>query len=221
MFDKIKFAQTLNTINDSYNTMTEFAEKSKVNRTYISQYINMKLDSPPTPKILEKLASASNNIVTYKDLMIMCGYLQDEVKNYVDLSEKLAQNKAYIDCYNLLISTTLSEAEIDKLLYYISTMDIEKKENDENNLKKMITSLFDTFPKKDRELVNIILTKYWKSVLKYREEAVKFLANSNYDKDEEEFKFAYHKEMEGLTDEEIADALRFYKEMKNKMKGNK
>lgn len=38
----------------------------------------------------------------------------------------------------------------------------------------------------------------------------------NYDKDEQEFKFAYHKEMEGLTDEEIADALRFYKEMKKK-----
>ena len=30
----------------------------------------------------------------------------------------------------------------------------------------------------------------------------------NYDKDEQEFKFAYHKEMEGLTDEEIADALK-------------
>lgn len=38
----------------------------------------------------------------------------------------------------------------------------------------------------------------------------------NYDKDEQEFKFAYHKEMEGLTDEEIVDALRFYKEMKKK-----
>lgn len=31
---------------------------------------------------------------------------------------------------------------------------------------------------------------------------------------EQEFKFAYHKEMEGLTDEEIADALRFYKKIK-------
>ncbi len=38
----------------------------------------------------------------------------------------------------------------------------------------------------------------------------------NYDKDEQDFHFAYHKEMEGLTDEEIADALRFYKEMKKK-----
>lgn len=42
----------------------------------------------------------------------------------------------------------------------------------------------------------------------------------NYDKDEQEFHFAYHKEMEGLTDEEIADALRFYKEMKKKVKGD-
>lgn len=37
-----------------------------------------------------------------------------------------------------------------------------------------------------------------------------------FDKDEQEFRFAYHKEMEGLTDEEIADALRFYKQMKQK-----
>lgn len=37
------------------------------------------------------------------------------------------------------------------------------------------------------------------------------------DKIKQEFEFAYHKEMEGLSDEEIADALRFYKEMKNKI----
>lgn len=42
----------------------------------------------------------------------------------------------------------------------------------------------------------------------------------NYDKDEQEFRFAYHKETEGLTDEEIADALRFYKEMKRKYEKN-
>lgn len=36
-----------------------------------------------------------------------------------------------------------------------------------------------------------------------------------------EFEFAYHKEMEGLTDEEIADALRFYKKVKYGNKENK
>jgi len=40
------------------------------------------------------------------------------------------------------------------------------------------------------------------------------------DEDEQEFRFAYHKEMEGLTDEEIVNALRFYKEMKNKINKN-
>lgn len=75
MFDKIKFAKLLNDINDTYDTMTEFAKKSAVNRTYLSQYINMKLDSPPTPKILEKITSASNGITTYNELMQVCGYI--------------------------------------------------------------------------------------------------------------------------------------------------
>lgn len=74
MFDKVKFAKILSNINDTYNTMTEFAQKSEVNRTYLSQYINQKLESPPTPKILEKLANVSNGITTYEDLMITCGY---------------------------------------------------------------------------------------------------------------------------------------------------
>lgn len=43
----------------------------------------------------------------------------------------------------------------------------------------------------------------------------------NYDKVTQEFHYAYHKEMEGLTDEEIADALRFYKEMKKKINKDK
>lgn len=39
----------------------------------------------------------------------------------------------------------------------------------------------------------------------------------------EEFKYAYHrpKEAEGLSDEEVNDALRFYKEMKKKIEGEK
>lgn len=41
------------------------------------------------------------------------------------------------------------------------------------------------------------------------------------DPEDKEFRFAYHKETEGMTDEEIKDALRFYKQMKNKIKGEK
>lgn len=37
--------------------------------------------------------------------------------------------------------------------------------------------------------------------------------------EKKDFRFAYHTESEGMTDEEIKDALRFYKEMKKKIKG--
>lgn len=40
------------------------------------------------------------------------------------------------------------------------------------------------------------------------------------DKIKEEFKFAYHKETEGLSDEEILDALKAYKEIKEKIQKN-
>lgn len=43
----------------------------------------------------------------------------------------------------------------------------------------------------------------------------------NVNDDIEKFRFAFHKETEGMTDEEIKDALRFYKEMKNRIKGEK
>lgn len=41
------------------------------------------------------------------------------------------------------------------------------------------------------------------------------------DQIKQDFEFAYHKEAEGLTDEEIADAIRFYKQIKYGKKDNK
>ena len=74
MFDKIRFAHILKNISDTYDNQRDFSQKSEINRTYISQYMNMKLDEPPKPKILEKLANASKGITTYNELMQICGY---------------------------------------------------------------------------------------------------------------------------------------------------
>lgn len=74
MFDKNKFAQIIRNIKDTYNSQEEFSKKSGIGRTYLSQYMNMKLKEPPKPKILQKLADASNNKTTYKELMEVCGY---------------------------------------------------------------------------------------------------------------------------------------------------
>lgn len=86
MFDKEKFGSIIKRINDSYTTQYEFADCSGVNRTYLSQYINMKLNVPPKPKILEKIASASKGITTYDELMQICGYIQ------IDFTEHKVNN---------------------------------------------------------------------------------------------------------------------------------
>ena len=175
MFDKNEFARILKNISETYNNQRDFAKKSGINRTYLSQYINMKLDKPPKPEILEKLANASNNITTYSELMIVCGYMTDEFKEFTNLSRKLSKNKAYINCYNLLSETKLSKTDIDKMLYYIGTIDIEDIGNNEKKLKDAITAMLDKLPKENRELAKIVLNKYWTDILEYRRETEKFL----------------------------------------------
>lgn len=83
MFDKDEFARIIRNIKETYNSQEEFSEKSGIGRTYLSQYMNAKLDKPPKPAILKKLANASNNITTYKELMKICGYSKQLLENRV------------------------------------------------------------------------------------------------------------------------------------------
>ena len=76
MFDKNKFALILKKISDTYDNQREFSEKSDINRTYLSKYMNMKLDNPPKPEILQRLSNASNGITSYYELMSICDYIR-------------------------------------------------------------------------------------------------------------------------------------------------
>lgn len=111
MFDKNKFAKILKNINDTYESQREFSKKSDINRTYLSQYMNMKLDEPPKPKLLEKLAVSSHGVTTYAELMEVCGYV--ESLSYKDLKDKeLNKNKS------VLYNRGFSQSQIDKITYY-------------------------------------------------------------------------------------------------------
>lgn len=111
MFDKNKFAQILKNITDTYESQREFSKKSKINRTYLSQYINMKLDEPPKPKLLEKLAISSHGITTYAELMEVCGYI--ELPSYKDIkNNEFNKNKA------ILYDRGFTQSQIDKITYY-------------------------------------------------------------------------------------------------------
>ncbi len=75
MFDKHIFKKQLEILMEGTTTV-EFAEKTGFNRTYLSKYINLKLDRPPSPELLK---SISSNKVSYTDLMISCGYIDADM----------------------------------------------------------------------------------------------------------------------------------------------
>lgn len=76
-FDKETFSNILSEIYRQYQNQREFARNSNINRTYISKYINKKIDMPPSPKILRRLSKASKGITTYQEIMQVCGYLNN------------------------------------------------------------------------------------------------------------------------------------------------
>lgn len=76
MFNKDLFSNILKKINDEYPSMTEFAKAASLDRSYISKYINKKLNNPPTPKILSGITNASKSLTTYDELMAVCGYIK-------------------------------------------------------------------------------------------------------------------------------------------------
>lgn len=82
MFDKKAFSDILNKIVTLYDSITDFASVSTVGRSYISKYIHMKIDAPPSPKVLEKIATAAKGVTTYEELMYMCGYTDTKPFGY-------------------------------------------------------------------------------------------------------------------------------------------
>lgn len=78
MFDKELFSLLLSkALGD--RTTTEYSSQSGVNRTYISKFLNKKMDNPPSPEILKGLADSSQNRVTYTQLMQAAGYIDNDL----------------------------------------------------------------------------------------------------------------------------------------------
>ncbi|MBP3464084.1 MAG: helix-turn-helix domain-containing protein [Clostridia bacterium] len=132
MFDKKAFAEILNNIYKTYTNQRDFADSTGVNRAYLSQYMNEKLENPPTPKILEKIANASKGLTTYSELMLICGYFENNSDNY-----------------NLL-------ARKDELEEKLNNLKLTSKESTFiNNLLKKYNEAIDIFKEKYSNLSNV------------------------------------------------------------------
>jgi len=128
MFEREKFANVLKKINETYENQTEFAKRSDVNRTYLSQYMNLKLSSPPSPKILEGIASASKGITTYDELMSICGYI-NKVKNTLADTEYFAQIPLFFNLQEFLLYNIDKRIENAPHYYYTSLYTKERPED--------------------------------------------------------------------------------------------
>lgn len=125
MFKKIDFANMLKRINSLYENQTYFANVSGVNRTYLSQYMNLKLDTPPSPKILKGIAEASKGTITYDNLMEVCGYL-DLTEIYMHPVDKT------VNCIPLLYDFDYSKPDLYNEDYIIDYIPFTVDDNIEN-----------------------------------------------------------------------------------------
>lgn len=143
MFNKELFSNILTKIYKTYNNQRDFAEATEVNRAYLSQYINMKLDNPPTPKILARIANASKGITDYEELMIVCGHYETTLESTV------------YEIYTKL-------KELNKQIYKQKNTDLYETESAIETFQEYSTDLIETLEKK--ELSHIFLTDYYRKV---------------------------------------------------------
>lgn len=110
------------------------------------------------------------------------------------------KNNDLIDLKKQLQKKDISTSQIEKLISYLS-----------NNVNKIATYEFEEFLSTlNPDVIDFITDFNFKSSLN--------LLQNVFEK--QKFRFKYKKEIEGLTDEEITNALQFYKEMKKKVKGD-
>jgi transcriptional regulator with XRE-family HTH domain len=74
MFDKKNFRDLLLKARGN-RTNEEYARQSGVSRPYISAYLNLKRETPPSPEVIRQLASVAQNDVTYEELMAAAGHI--------------------------------------------------------------------------------------------------------------------------------------------------
>ncbi|MFW5795551.1 MAG: S24 family peptidase [Bacillota bacterium] len=106
MFKKKMLKELLEKAVEEYPTATEFSEKSGVDRTYLSKLMNLRKDKPPKPETLKDVAEVSNT-VSYIELMVACGYLEEEFLTY--LEEKKENKKKGGDLLGLYIKQNKPE----------------------------------------------------------------------------------------------------------------
>lgn len=146
MFNKFLFSNILTKINNAYDSMTEFGEKANLDRSYISKYINQKLENPPSPEILKKISNASNGVTSYYELMEICGYI--DLSSVFLLNDGFETNLCYWNKEDLQ-DIGFSSEDIEQLLHL----------SNNKNIQNRYSQISDILNKYSEDILNVFYQK--------------------------------------------------------------
>lgn len=166
IFDKVKFSEILGYISwEKYRTIAEMARNLGIDRGYLNKYLQKYYDNPPSVKILKKIADGAEEIITYDELMEVCGYyeideayklltsgdveyvniyIKEEKYQLKDIIEKMNKNICNLQNYIKSIEIVLKDVE------NCEKYRIQRYENNIERAKKEIKG-FETIIKKLKE----------------------------------------------------------------------
>jgi SOS-response transcriptional repressor LexA len=129
MFNKDTFSTLLKTAIGSNRTITEFSNECNLARPYISKFINCKLDTPPSPEAISKIASAARNNISECDLLVAAGYttydnhMDDILYNFESGGDLFSNSIKYKTSLNKKYAKLISDVKPKKIpvLYNIDT----------------------------------------------------------------------------------------------------
>ena len=188
MFNKEKFSEILLNIVNQYESISDFANTSKVGRSYLSKYINGKISSPPSPKVLNKIARYSKNLITYEELMIICGHINNTASIHninLDILKILNDEKSesykslnkneqkffdsLIKDFNLSV---INNKDFDVNSYIDSIVNITSKDN--------ILNAFNIYKDKFNQYMQLVLSNtFYIPLLKYIKNFNNILSDEN------------------------------------------
>lgn len=103
--------------------LNQFCRDAGLEQSNISRLINGKNSKPPKPAILLAIADNSQFRVTYRELMLACGYLSVEGANnnesntyHIDITEELLELKGRLDRAIRLTNDNFSKKAYDNLM---------------------------------------------------------------------------------------------------------
>lgn len=115
-FNKEKFSEVLKQAIGENRSITDFAKESKVTRTYISRFINCKLEVAPSTDIISKFATVALNGVNEVDLLVAAGYKVDET-DFITLTFEPPTDNMYSESMSLTREKLRSQEQADSLLH--------------------------------------------------------------------------------------------------------